>query len=208
MRHEDIWRGIDRLADSRGFSVSGMARKAGLDPTTFNRSKRIAADGKRRWPTTESLAKILQATDASLGDFVALMHDGATGVAYTIPALDAADAARPDMFDEDGFPMGADWGKVDFPALSDKDAFGLFVEGDAFAPVYRDGDLLVVSPHASVRRGDRVLVKGRAGGILIRQLVRQTAHRIEFAAVHAPDDEETVMAQEIAWMSRIIWAQQ
>ena len=74
-----------------------------------------------------------------------------------------------------------------YAALTDKDAFGLFVEGDAFAPVYRDGDLLVVSPHASVRRGDRVLVKQRGGGILIRQLVRQTAHRIEFAAVHAPE---------------------
>lgn len=207
MKHEDIWRGIDRLAEARGLSVSGMARRAGLDPTTFNRSKRVAADGKRRWPTTESLAKILQATDATLGDFVALMHDGANAVTYTIPAAEASDAADPDMFDEDGFPMGPSWGKIDYPAVNDADVFGLFVEGDAFDPVYRDGDLLIVSPHASVRRGDRVLAKQRGHGLMIRQLVRQTAHRVEFAPIPS-GEEETVMAQDILWLSRIVWAQQ
>jgi phage repressor protein C with HTH and peptisase S24 domain len=207
MRHEDIWRGIDRLAESRGLSVSGMARKAGLDPTTFNRSKREAGDGKRRWPTTESLAKILLATDATLGDFVTLMHDAANALTYTIPALEASEAGAPEMFDEDGFPMGSAWGKVDFPALNDPDVFGLFVGGDEFSPVYRDGDLLVISPHASVRRGDRVLVKQRGADLMIRQLVRQTAHRVEFLPIHG-GGEETVMAQDILWMSRIVWAQQ
>lgn len=207
MKHEDIWRGIDRLAESRGLSVSGMARLAGLDPTTFNRSKRVAPDGKRRWPTTESLAKVLTATDASLGDLVALIHEGEDPVTYSIPAV-AAD--RPDvgeMFDADGFPMGAGWETCAFPALSDPDAFGVFVAGDDDAPVYRTGDLLVVSPHASVRRGDRVLAKRRGGGILIRVLVRRTAHRVEFRSV-AGDAEETAMAQDVAWMSRIVWARQ
>jgi phage repressor protein C with HTH and peptisase S24 domain len=207
MRHEDIWRGIDRLAESRGLSVSGMARKAGLDPTTFNRSKRVGGDGKRRWPTTESLSKILLATDASLGDFVSLMHDGANAVAYSIPAAEASEAAAPEMFDEDGFPMGTGWSKVEFPALSDPDVFGLFVDGDGDAPVYRDGDLLVVSPNASVRRGDRVLAKLRGTGLAVRQLVRQTAHRIEFGPISG-GPEETVMAQDVLWISRIVWAQQ
>ena len=56
MTHHDIWRGIDLLAESRGLSASGLARKAGLDPTTFNRSKRLTAAGKERWPSTESIA--------------------------------------------------------------------------------------------------------------------------------------------------------
>lgn len=207
MKHEDIWRGIDRLAESRGLSVSGMARQAGLDPTTFNRSKRVGPDEKRRWPTTESLSKILNATDATLADFVTLMHDGANPVAYSIPAIEARDAANPYMFDEDGFPMGPDWGKVDFPAINDPAVFGLYIEGAACLPVYRDGDLLIVSPHASVRRGDRVLAKRRDGDILIRVLARQTAHRIEFADLLGRE-EDTVMAQDIQWVSRIVWAQQ
>ena len=45
---------------------------AGLDPTTFNKSKRGTANGKLRWPSTESLAKVLAATGASFEEFAAL----------------------------------------------------------------------------------------------------------------------------------------
>ena len=52
MRHEDVWRAIDTLAAENGLSPSGLARKAGLDPTSFNLSKRRAPAGKSRWPST------------------------------------------------------------------------------------------------------------------------------------------------------------
>ena len=71
--HKDIWRGIDRLASSFGYSASGLAKKAGLDPTSFNKSKRLSPDGKPRWPSTESLAKILSVTGATMSDFIALI---------------------------------------------------------------------------------------------------------------------------------------
>ena len=54
--HRDIWRAIDRLAQTFGYSPSGLAKQAGLDPTSFNKSKRQSADGKPRWPSTESIA--------------------------------------------------------------------------------------------------------------------------------------------------------
>ena len=73
MRHDDIWRAIDTLAAENGLSSSGLARKAGLDPTSFNLSKRRATDGRLRWPSSESLAKILAATGARLEDFTALV---------------------------------------------------------------------------------------------------------------------------------------
>ena len=76
LKHADIWRAIDALARVNDLSASGLARKAGLDPTTFNRSKRAAPDGRQRWPSTESVAKILDATGCSLGDFVALVGEG------------------------------------------------------------------------------------------------------------------------------------
>ena len=46
LKHTDIWRAIDRLAAQHGLSASGLARRAGLDPTTFNKSKRTTNDGK------------------------------------------------------------------------------------------------------------------------------------------------------------------
>lgn len=71
--HEQIWSAIDRLAKDKGYSPSGLAKKAGLDPTTFNKSKRLSADGKPRWPSTESIAKILTVTGASLSDLEKMM---------------------------------------------------------------------------------------------------------------------------------------
>lgn len=68
--HSEIWDAIDRLAQDNGYSPSGLAKKAGLDPTTFNKSKRISADGKPRWPSTESIAKILTVTNTKLADFL------------------------------------------------------------------------------------------------------------------------------------------
>lgn len=72
--HPQIWAAIDALAAANGFSTSGLAKKSGLDSTTFNRSKRIGPGGKPRWPSTESLARVLSVTGVSLGDFARLME--------------------------------------------------------------------------------------------------------------------------------------
>ena len=66
LTHKQIWAAIDALAARYGMSPSGLARKSGLDATTFNPSKRTAEDGKKRWPSTESVSKVLAATGASL----------------------------------------------------------------------------------------------------------------------------------------------
>lgn len=71
--HDQIWQGLDRLAQSKGYSPSGLARKAGLDPTSFNKSKRVSPDKKPRWPSTESLAKVLAVTDSTMADFISLI---------------------------------------------------------------------------------------------------------------------------------------
>src|ERR1700681_4863086 len=73
MKHEDIWRAIDALAVENGLSASGLAKKSGLDPTTFNKSKRRTTDGHERWAGTKSVSKILNATGASLEAFTALI---------------------------------------------------------------------------------------------------------------------------------------
>ncbi len=72
--HNDIWNGIDMLAKRNGYSPSGLAKRAGLDPTSFNKSKRFSKDGRPRWPSTESLSKILAATKSNLPDFAKLMN--------------------------------------------------------------------------------------------------------------------------------------
>ena len=88
LKHTDVWRAIDRLAREYGYSASGLARQSGLDPTTFNKSKRVTREGKLRWPSTESVSKVLAATGASLAEFVSFTSDGeSAGVYRNIPLI-------------------------------------------------------------------------------------------------------------------------
>src|SRR5438132_2726588 len=91
LTHGQVWGALDRLAERSGFSPSGLAKRAGLDPTTFNKSKRVTADGRERWPSTESVAKALTATNASIDIFVQLIGDGPR-TAQSVPLLSLAQA--------------------------------------------------------------------------------------------------------------------
>jgi phage repressor protein C with HTH and peptisase S24 domain len=210
--HEQVWHGIDRLARERGLSASGLARRAGLDPTTFNPSKRVTKQSKPRWPSTESLAKILSATETSLDDFVALMADrpmnAAPVTSHRLRCIAMDQAARPDLFDESGFPAGQAWDEIDFPNLEDAHAYALEVRGDDFLPTYRDGDVLVVSPVASIRRRDRVMLKTRADAIQAGTLLRRTAQRIELAPFADDAEPQVLPIKEVAWLARILWVSQ
>lgn len=209
LRHQDVWRAIDLLAAEHGFSASGLARRAGLDPTTFNKSKRIARDGKPRWPTTESISKILTATNSTMGHFVTLLADGIEGgVVHRIPVIGYAQTGRQGFFDDAGYPTGSGWDEVDFPNIGDSHAYALEISGDSMEPVYRDGDTIIVSPQANVRRGDRVVVRTKSGEVFAKQLARQTAHRIELLSINKAHDDITLPAEDVEWMARIIWASQ
>src|SRR3979490_2129216 len=98
LTHEQIWSALDRLADRAGLSASGLAKKSGLDPTTFNKSKRITPDGRERWPATESLAKALAATNSSIDAFVQWIGDS-TRTARSVPLLGFARAEDSGAFD-------------------------------------------------------------------------------------------------------------
>jgi phage repressor protein C with HTH and peptisase S24 domain len=210
--HDEVWRGIDRLAKHKGLTASGLARRSGLDPTTFNPSKRITKEDKPRWPSTESLAKILTATETPFNAFVAMMSDE-TGAAIEPPSqrmrcIGLEQAGRTTLFDEAGFPVGADWDEIDFPNLDDRHAYALEVHGDAMAPTYRDGDLLIVSPGASIRRHDRVVLKPLKGDIVPGLLLRRTVQRLEIAPFAHGQEPRRFAIGEVDWLARIVWASQ
>jgi phage repressor protein C with HTH and peptisase S24 domain len=209
LTHFQIWRGIDTLASRHGLSPSGLARLAGLDPTTFNKSKRGAGEGKLRWPSTESLAKVLTATGASLDDFVALVSDqGMRAPLRAVPLIGWAQAGQSGFFDDAGFPKGHGWEEIAFPDLSDAHAYALEIAGDSMLPVYRDGDRILVSPSANLRRGDRVVVKTLAGEVMAKQLGRLTVQRIELKSFNAAYEDRAFTMSDIVFAHRIIWASQ
>ena len=209
LTHKSIWAAVDALAARNGFSPSGLAKRAGLDPTTFNRSKRTSREGKPRWPSTESVAKILDATGTSMGDFIGLMEqDGEGDGPFRVPVIGFAQAGDQGYFDDGGFPVGASWDEVAFPDIGDPNAYALEVAGQSMAPVYRDGDIVIVSPQASIRRGDRVVVKTQDGEVMAKQLKRKSAKRIELQSLNPDYPDRQLEIAEIDWMARIVWASQ
>lgn len=209
LRHSDIWNAIDRLARENNLSASGLARRSGLDPTTFNKSKRVTREGKLRWPSTESIAKILRATSSSLGEFVSYVADAeGIGVYRNIPLIGLAQAGSDGFFDDAGYPTGGAWDEIPFPDLGDPHAYALEISGTSMEPVYRDGDTVIISPSANIRRGDRVVVRTREGEVMAKHLVRRTARRLELQSFNPEHPGRELTTEEVDWIARIVWASQ
>jgi phage repressor protein C with HTH and peptisase S24 domain len=208
LTHAQIWNALDRLAERAGLSASGLAKKAGLDPTTFNRSKRITADGRPRWPSTESVSKALAATGSSMDTFVQLITDRSGGPTRSVPLIGFAQAGSGGFFDDGGFPVGKGWDEIAFPAVNDEHAYALEISGDSMLPAYRDGDVIVVSPASPVRRGDRVVVKTKKGEVMVKELKRRSSKSIELQSINAAHADRTLQVSDVVWIARIVWASQ
>ena len=215
LSHRAIWDGIDALARRHGVSVSALAKLAGLDATAFNVSKRVSKDGRERWPSTESLSKILEATGENIDGFLAgtgIFLSAPGGFAEpglrNIPLLGLAQAGSGGYFDSAGHPVGHGWDEVALPTPDDSGIYALEISGDSMEPLYREGDRIVVSPTEQVRRGDRVVVKTRDGEVMAKILARQSARQIELHSINPAYDPRIFDIADVEWMARIIWASQ
>jgi len=208
--HKQVWAAIDTIAERYGFSASGLAKKSGLDPTSFNPSKRNGPDGRPRWPTTESIANLLEAAGATVEEFADLLsgRKGQPPRRKQIPLLGLARAGKGGYFDDSGFPVGNGWDEIDVPGVTDNTAYALEITGDSMLPVYREGDTIIVSPGATVRKGDRVVVRTTDGQVMAKVMQRQTAKNVELASFNAAHDTKTLDMKDVDWMARIIWASQ
>ena len=209
LSHERVWAAIDALAARHGMTASGLARKAGLDATSFNKSKRTSPEGRDRWPSTESVAKILRATGATLEDFLRLVEPTGSLRRSMLPMIPMTQASAAKIFTEEGLPAsGPGWDEIEFPDFGQERVFALEVTGSSMAPLYRDGDVLIVSPTASTRKGDRVVVCTTSGEILAQELKRRSAKTLELTSFAKDAEDRTIPTEDIAWVARIMWARQ
>ena len=208
--HKQVWAAIDTIAERYGYSASGLAKKSGLDPTSFNPSKRNGPDGRPRWPTTESIANLLEAAGATVEEFSDLLsgRKGQPPKRKQIPLLGLARAGKGGFFDDSGFPVGNGWDEIDVPGVTDATAYALEITGDSMLPVYREGDTIIVSPGATLRKGDRVVVKTTDGQVMAKVMQRQTAKNVELASFNKDHDTKTLDMKDVDWIARIIWASQ
>ena len=183
LSHAQLWKAIDSLARHEGLSVSALAKRAGLDATSFNPSKRFGPGEppRPRWPSTESLTRILTATGLSLGEFAALARDGVERAA-AIPLLGMAQAGQDGYFDDAGLPVGDGWEQTDLPRPKDS-LLSLRIVGDSMDPLYREGDRIIVDREATeVRKGDRVVVRTTGGETLAKEIGALTAQVVTMHA--------------------------
>ncbi|MAG98813.1 MAG: helix-turn-helix transcriptional regulator [Alphaproteobacteria bacterium] len=209
LSHGGIWRAIDALAQRNELSASGLALKAGLDATTFNPSKRTTSGTRLRWPSTESVAKVLQATGWTFSDFIALTEEdpGLKGL-RRVPLLGLAKAGNEGFFDDAGYPSGHGWDEVVVADIADPGAYALKISGNSMMPVYRDGDFIIVSPASRIRRGDRVVVKTRDGEVMAKELRRKSAARIDLHSFNSQAEDRLLATGDVEWIARIVWVSQ
>lgn len=209
LSHSQLWKAVDALARREGLSASGLARRAGLDATSFNPSKRMGpGDPPRpRWPSTESLTRILQATGVSLADFAALADDAPERRA-TLPLLGMARAGIEGFFDDAGLPTGDGWEQTDLPRPAET-IFSLQITGDSMTPLYREGDKVIVDRAATqVRKGDRVVARTLAGEVMAKEVAALNARSVTLSSINPAYPPRALNRREIDWMARILWVSQ
>jgi phage repressor protein C with HTH and peptisase S24 domain len=208
LTHEQVWTALDRLAARAGLSASGLAKRAGLDPTTFNKSKRITPDGRARWPSTESVSKALAAVNAGVDTFVELIDGPGKSMLKTVPLIGMAEAGSDGYFDDGGFPVGKGWDEIATLGVADEHAYALEISGDSMRPAYRNGDVIIVSPSTTARKGDRVVVKTKSGEVMAKELRRRSTKSVELGSLNPSHRDRTLAAKDIEWIARIVWASQ
>ncbi|MEL7041090.1 MAG: helix-turn-helix transcriptional regulator [Pseudomonadota bacterium] len=206
MQHGDVWRGVDLLAQKHGLSASGLAKLAGLDATAFNKSKRTSKDGRPRWPSTESISLALAAVGEEFTAFAALISGEP---ACVLPRLSTKDLHAPQVFDQNGRPVGKAWQNGSFPVSFKRDhLYVLEVHDTSLEPTYRRGDQLVVSPHIPAQAGNRVVVRSHHGDVLIGLLEADLNSSIHLKSLSLQHGTWVLDRHEVAWMARIVWLSQ
>ena len=125
-----------------------------------------------------------------------------------VPLIGLVQAGGDGFFDDGGYPVGGSWDEVSLPEIADPNAYALEISGESMEPVFRDGDVVIVSPTAPIRRGDRVVVRIRTGEVMAKQLQRRSARRVELLSLNPSHPSYTFELAQVTWMHRIVWASQ
>lgn len=202
--HDDIWRAIDTLAKEKGYSTSGLAKQAGLDPTTFNKSKRRTANGKLRWPSTESISKILFVTGTNTEEFTSYLTGKAAKThRFTIPHIEEKKAKKQSILSDQKELLKTEMDSIVLLPI-DKDRLLSFeITSNDFDPIYPPNTVLVVDLDEAPRKDDRVLIKTKKRQIVLGSLKRNTAN-----CLYLNEDDQEIDQNDIEWFGRILWASQ
>ena len=203
MQYEQIWDAIDKLAKQNGLSLSGLAKKSGLDPTIFNKSKRLRHDGKKRWPSLESLNKILTTCHTDFADFYLLAENKPIRQPRTLPYIVLSSLSQPDF---DRFDTTV-WETIDSPCFSEN-TYLVNLDSRSYEPLYNFGSTLVLEKRSEIRQKDRILILLKNGDVMIKEFLYRADNKITVCSLLKPARISELNISDIRLLNRIVWASQ
>lgn len=206
MKYENVWNAVDKLATSRGLSPSGLAKLAGLDATTFNKSKRIRPDGKNRWPSLDSINKLLDVCSISFEQFYNLSDSEEEKEGCSIPFTKLSKLEEAQEI-EDKMVKTPKWNKVLFPDLKEA-MYAIEIDTNDYAPLYRNGSMIVLAGNSDIRKGDRVAIFCTGNQLMLKEFIRRTPSKLVLNDINNDNIESTISISDVRLINRIIWASQ
>lgn len=187
--------------------LPGLAKKSGLDSTTFNRSKRKRPDGKNRWPSLDSLNKVFEFCNITFEEFYKYGEtDNPPENLNTIPYIKLSGVSKRE-YCQDGEICTANWETICFPDGT-KNLYAMEIDNTDYAPLYKFGTTLILAKHSEIRRNDRVAVFKKDGAFLLAEFIRRKPRTLELQNLNAPEESFSENIDDILFLSRIVWASQ
>ena len=200
--HEEIWVALDRLAEAHNYSTSGLAKKAGLDPTTFNKSKRITPDGKPRWPSTESIAKSLAATEATLLDLIGFIENTAlTPTSAGFSTFEHYDLSQNELkrLNQKNLPT-----IIDAP----ENSFAITITTPQWTPTYKKGTTLIAYPTDNFEPDNIIFIETHDSQFFIMTVDSIEEEVIALRAIVINEPDRRIERADILKSAKVLWASQ
>ncbi|MBL4590159.1 MAG: helix-turn-helix transcriptional regulator [Alphaproteobacteria bacterium] len=200
--HEEIWVALDRLAEAHNYSTSGLAKKAGLDPTTFNKSKRITPDGKPRWPSTESIAKSLAATEATLLDLIGFIENTTlTPTSAGLSTFEHYDLSQNELkrLNQKNLPT-----IIDAP----ENSFAITLTTPQWTPTYKKGTTLIACPTDNFEPDDIIFIETHDSQFFIMAVDSIEEEVIALRAIVINEPDRRLERADILKSAKVLWASQ
>src|SRR5574344_1317736 len=203
MKYEQIWNAVDKLAQANNLTPSGLAKKAGLDATTFNKSKRLRPDGNKRWPSLDSLNKITEVCNISFEEFCNLGTGKNSLNSSSIPYCKFSSLNNVAI--KNSRIESKDWNRIRFPEKNNN-FIAIELDFGDFEPIYKKNSTIIIAQNSEIRKGDRIVVFLDDGRILIQEFIRRTANALEVSDLLNPKFESIIAIPNIKLVNRVVWA--
>lgn len=197
VKQETFWESLEKIAEREGIALSTLARQAGLDKTSMLPSKRYNLNGAMKWPSTETIGRVLNSLNISVQEYGAILA-GTADAKVSLPAVTLSDLKE--AWTGLGVKEECKWSEIMLGSPRGKNNWVVLIDSDR-DPILPEGTTVVADDDTEPRPNDRVVVvSGDQTGIYkFRRLMK--THLV----VSSVDGRETsqIPIEDVTKISRV-----